>query len=93
MASAHEKLIADVQNLARQCDSTERQIAGLKNQLGTSVRHLQSLLGSGTAGGGLIGQLMAGLSQAQNDIDRMSENVRGTKQAADEYASHLRSLM
>ncbi|MDV8003004.1 hypothetical protein [Rhodococcus sp. IEGM 1408] len=90
MSSVHDKLIADVQNLARQCDTTERQIAGLKTQLGSSVRQLQALLGTG--GGGAIGQMMTSLSQAQNEIDRMAENVRRTKQSAENYAGHLRSL-
>ncbi|WP_216694749.1 hypothetical protein [Dietzia psychralcaliphila] len=91
MSSVHEKLIADVQNLSRQCDATDRQIAGLQSQLGISVRQLHTLLGTG--GGGAIGQLMTSLSQAQVDIGRMSENVRRTKQAADDYAGHLRGLM
>lgn len=91
MASVHEKLIADVQTLARQCESTDRQIAVLQSQLGASVRQLQGLLGTG--GGGAIGQLMSGLGQAQGDLTRMSENVRRTRQSAEDYAGHLRALM
>lgn len=91
MASKHEELIRQVEDLSRSCASTERQVRALENQLDGNIRHLRALLGQGS--GGAIGQMMVGLSSAANEIDRVTANVRGTKQAADEYVAYLRRLM